>query len=67
MTYAKAQEIYKKRHHRTVKSCWIADIKRRHGKTKYRAWNRIGTNPKYPCPENIWPELEKIPAELYMI
>lgn len=67
VTYEKAQIIYKKRYRRTVKTCWIADIKRKHGKTKCQSWNRIGTKPKYPCPTDIFPKLEKILKELQMI
>lgn len=67
MTYEKAQRIYKKRHGKTVKSCWIADIKRKHGMTKHQSWNRIGPKPKYPCPDDVFPKLEKILKELRMI
>ena len=67
MTYKKAQIIYKKRYDRNVKTCWIADVKRKHGKTKYHSWNRIGVKPKYPCPDDIFPKLEKILIELQMI
>ena len=51
MTYADAQKIYKERHGRTVKTCWIADVKRKHRKTTRQAHNREGPEPKYPCPE----------------
>ena len=67
MTYEKAQTIYKKCHDKTVKTCWIADVKRKHGKTKHQSWNRIGIKPKYPCPVNVFPKLEKILKELKMI
>ena len=67
VTYAQAQMIYKERHGRTVKTCWIADIKRRHGKTKCQASNRIGPRPKYPCPGDVRPDLERILRELAMI
>ena len=67
MTYTEAQEIYKKRYGKTVKTCWIADIKRKHGKTKYKSWNRIGSVPKYPCPDHVFDKLEKTLKELRMI
>ena len=67
VTYDKAQRIYKKRHGKTVKTCWIADVKRQHGKTKRKSWNRISAKPKYPCPDHVFSNLEKILYELYMI
>lgn len=67
MTYKQASNIYKKRQGKTVKSCWIADVKRKHGKIKRQSWNRIGTKPKYPCPDDIFLKLEKILKELNMV
>ena len=67
VTYDKAQIIYKKRYGKTVKTCWIADIKRQHGKTKHKSWNRISAKPKYPCPDHVFSNLEKILKELRMI
>ena len=67
MTYDKAQLIYKKRHGIIAKSCWIADVKRKHGKTTRKSWNRIGKNPKYPCPNDVFLKLGKILKELQMI
>ncbi|MBI5378274.1 MAG: hypothetical protein HZA82_06590, partial [Thaumarchaeota archaeon] len=67
MTYLEAQERYKKQYNKAVKTCWIADVLRSHKLTKHKAWNRIGSNPKYPCHDNIRPRLEKILQELEMI
>lgn len=67
MTYSQAQRIYKKRHRKVVKTCWIADIKSKYGKITKKAPNRIGKKPMYPCPEDISPKLEKILKELRMI
>ena len=67
MTYLQAQRIYKKRHRKVVKTCWIADIKSKHGKTTRKAPNRIGKKPRYPCPNHVHPKLEKILKELRMI
>ena len=67
MTYHQAQKIYKKRYRKTVKTCWIADIKSKHGKTTRKAPNRISKKPKYPCPDDVHPKLEKILKELGMI
>jgi len=67
MTYLHTQRIYKKQHGKVVKTCWIADIKSKHGKTTRKAPNRIGKKPKYPCPNDVRPKLEKILKELRMI
>ena len=67
VTYLRAQMIYKKRHGKTVKTCWIADVKRKHGKTTHQAHNRSSSKPKYPCPADVYPNLEKILLELGMI
>jgi len=62
-----AQLLYRQCHGRAVKTCWIADVKRRHGRTGRRSWNRTGAEPKYPCPDSVFPKLEKILRELGMI
>ena len=50
MTYKEIQESYKELYGTTVKSCWIADVKRELGLTKRQAYNRInGEIAKYPC------------------
>jgi len=52
-TYKKIQDEIRQTHQITVKTCWIADVKRQHGKTRRIAHNRI--NPKqvkYPCPQD---------------
>lgn len=67
MIYSQAQTIFRKRYGKTVKTCWIADIKNQHGKTSRNAPNRIGKKPKYPCPDDIRLKLEKILKELRMI
>ncbi len=67
MTYAKAQAAYLKQHGRTVKTCWIAHIKRDHNATTRRASNRGSGKVKHPCPPEIYPKLEKILKELGMI
>lgn len=67
VTYEKAQALYRERHGKTVKTCWIADVLRKHGRTKRKASNRLGAEPKYPCPDNVLLKLEKILKELNMI
>ena len=67
-SYRQVQEAYSRRHGRTVKTCWIADVKRKHGKTVRQAHNRIDpAEPKYPCPDDIYPKLEKVMRDLGMI
>ncbi|WP_299137130.1 hypothetical protein [uncultured Tenacibaculum sp.] len=54
MTYNQIQIIYKTKYGTTVKSCWIADIKRELKLTKRQAYNRINeTTVKYPCPKGL--------------
>ena len=67
MTYSQAQDLYRKRHGKVIKTCWIADVLRSHGKTKRKAWNRIGSKPLYPCPPNIKKQIETVLKELNMI
>lgn len=67
MTYEKAQTIYKTRHGRTIKICWIANVKKKYKATKRQTLKRIGIKPKYPCPVDIFSNLEKIFKELHMI
>lgn len=52
MTYKEIQTKAKKELGRTIKSCWIADVKRKLGLTTRKAHNRISDEKvKYPCPE----------------
>ena len=67
MTHKEAQTLYKERYGKAIKTCWIADMLRKHGRTKRESWNRRGTEPKYPCPDNVSLKLEKILKELSMI
>ena len=67
MTYKEAEKLYKKYHGKVVKTCWIADVLRSYGKTKHKSWNRMGDKPKYPCPKDVRPRLEKVLKELKMI
>ena len=66
MSYKQAQELYKKRHGKTAKTSWIADIKNEHGKTNGPSPNRKGDY-KYPCPKSECDNLTKILKELKMI
>ncbi len=44
------QEHYKKTFGTTIKTCWIADVKRELGQTTRKSHNRLdGNSVKYPC------------------
>lgn len=60
MTYKEIQEKYKKKYGKTVKTCWIADVKRKKGYKVRDAYNRLGKKPKYPCPSDMVDSLSKI-------
>jgi len=62
MNYKAIQIAYRQRYKRTVKTCWIAEVKRKHGKTTRVAPNRKG-EPKVKCPEYILPKLEALMEE----
>jgi len=52
-TYKDIQDDIHQKHQMTVKTCWIADVKRQHGKTIRPAHNRINPEQvKYPCPQD---------------
>jgi len=67
MTYEQIQTECRQRYDRTVKTCWIADVKRKHGKTTRIAPNRAGAIPQEPCPPHIFPKLEALMKELGVI
>ena len=51
MTYKMIQKLYATEFKKTIKSCWIADVKRELGKTSRVAHNRLNKESvKYPCP-----------------
>ena len=51
-TYKEIQSIYKTKYGKTIKSCWISDVKRELNLTKRKAYNRIDDDKvKYPCPK----------------
>ena len=51
MTYKVIQKLYKEEFGRTIKSCWIADVKRQLGLTTRKSYNRLSEDEvKYPCP-----------------
>ena len=66
MTYKEAHDLYKKKFGQHVKSSYIAHILNSYGKTRGKAPSRKGDY-KYPCPEKVRPNLEKVLKELKMI
>ena len=66
MTYSKIQTMYKLKYGKTVKTCWIADIKREMKLTTRISFNRIDKEKvKYPCPEEIRENLSEIIKTCY--
>lgn len=51
-TYKEIQNEARNIGGKTVKTCWIADIKEREGLSVRRSWNRQGRDRKNPCPED---------------
>ena len=66
MGYAEARELYQKKYGKSLKNSWIAHILNDHGKTKRISPFRKG-NYKYPCPDDVRPNLEKVLKTLKMI
>lgn len=54
-TYSEIQEFVKKKHGKTVKTCWIAHAKEICGLNPKRSHKRMGKR-VYPCPDEklIW-------------
>lgn len=52
MTYKKIQKYYKHQYKTTIKTCWIADVRRELGLPTRLAYNRKNQNfVIYPCPK----------------
>ena len=66
MSYTEAKVQYKKKHKKSLKNSWIANVLSDHGKTSHKSPSRKG-NYKYPCPSDVKPKLEKVLKELKMI
>jgi len=66
--YVKIKDEYKRQYGRTVKTCWIADVKRKVGLPTKVSNRRINPNEiANPCPESIRPNLEPIIEKVYTI
>jgi hypothetical protein len=60
-TYFEIQELYRSEFGVTLKTCWIADVKRKLGLTKRVAPNRISRQRvKYPCPPGYFEKIKKL-------
>jgi hypothetical protein len=58
-TYREIQEDVRKRHGRSVKTCWIAHVKELNGLSPRQAPNRLSAkNREVPCPHSIRPLIE---------
>jgi hypothetical protein len=58
-TYSEIQDYIRAKDGFSVKTCWIADIKRSHGLITRSAPNRIDPlRPTYPCPIEKRPSIE---------
>lgn len=52
MTYKEIQKYYKEKYNTSIKTCWIADVKRELGLPTRKAYNRLNDDfVKYPCPK----------------
>lgn len=61
MTYRQIQEEYRKYFNKTIKSCWIADVKRELGMPVRMAPNRENTDIiKNKCPERYKQSIKEI-------
>ena len=58
-TYGNIQRYVKNKSGKSVKTCWIADVKRSHHLTTRVSANRLDKDTvKYPCPKDRWQEIE---------
>lgn len=56
---------FREKHGRSVKPCWIADVKEANGIVLKSMANRVpGFERKHPCPPAIRPHLESVIREL---
>ena len=67
-TYKQIQEDIKKRHGKSVKTCWIAHVKELNGLNPGVASNRINKRKrKVPCPDIFRPIIEQLMRRFRMI
>jgi len=52
-TYKEVIDYIQDKYGQSIKTCWIADVKRQLGLPVRMAYNRIDVKkPKYPCPQS---------------
>ena len=67
-TYREIQEDIRRRHGRTVKTCWIAHVKELNGLNPLQAHNRISPHRReHPCPPEFRPLIEASMRRLGML
>ena len=62
-TYKQITECVRRQTGRTVKTCWIAEVKREMGLTTRRAWNQGQGRGAPPCPARYKDAIRRCCAE----
>lgn len=60
MTYKEIATVYKRLYGKTIKTCWIADVKRNLGIPVRKSPNRIGISIKNSCPAELMERIAQI-------
>jgi len=60
VTYKQIQSCYKKHFHRSIKTCWIADVKRQLGHLVRNAHNRKTATIINKCPGHLINQVKQI-------
>lgn len=66
ITYERIKDEVRRKHGKSVKPCWIADVKERYGLTRGPAHNRKRPRAN-PCPDKVRPLIEDVLRQLGMI
>ncbi|MBZ4191719.1 hypothetical protein [Niabella beijingensis] len=59
-TYKETQRLFFEEFGKSIKHCWIADVKRLYKLPIAKAHNRIGEEIKHKCPENLTADIYRI-------
>lgn len=60
MTYKEIQRVYQCKFNKTIKTCWIADVKRQMGMKVRNAYNRQGATIINKCPANLIAQIKQV-------
>ena len=60
MTYKQIQACYKRRFNKTIKTCWIADVKRQLGLRVRNSYNRKAAIILNRCPQHLVEQIAKV-------